>query len=278
MSAHGCWASYSKQPIRSGPELKGRERMEKLRPNPRRQFSRAGEILHVAAIGLAAVPLLITDGYAQVGSELPASRVPALSQVFVLFFVMLGPIKIIAPFALMMRDAEDKSRRKVALHAFAIASLTTLIAAAVGRAILDNWHVSLGALLIAGGVILFLVALRLVLQQYAPTPEVEAHPSDSALADAAVRLAFPTIVTPYGIATVIIILSVSPNTLYVVGVGTALVGVMILNLFAMLYAREILKVIGIMPLQIVGTVLSVLQVALGVQMILGGLRIIGVLP
>ena len=53
---------------------------------------------------------------------------------------------------------------------------------------------------------------------------------------------------------------------------------MILNLFAMLYAREILKVIGIMPLQIVGTVLSVLQVALGVQMILGGLRIIGVLP
>jgi multiple antibiotic resistance protein len=69
---------------------------------------------------------------------------------------MLGPIKIIAPFALMTKDATDEMCRKLA-KAFAIASVTTLIAAAVGRAILDNWHVSsLAALLIAGGVILFL--------------------------------------------------------------------------------------------------------------------------
>jgi multiple antibiotic resistance protein len=62
------------------------------------------------------------------------------------------------------------------------------------------------------------------------------------------------------------------------GITAALIGVMVLNLLAMLYARKILKAIGIMPLQIVGSVLSVLQVALGVQMILGGLRIIGLLP
>jgi len=62
------------------------------------------------------------------------------------------------------------------------------------------------------------------------------------------------------------------------GIAAALIGVMVLNLLAMLYARKILKAIGIMPLQIVGSVLSVLQVALGVQMILGGLRIIGLLP
>ena len=190
---------------------------------------------------------------------------------------MLRPIKIIAPFALMMKDAENKSCRKLAVHAFAIASVTTLIAAAVGRAILDNWHVSLGALLIAGGVILFLVALRLVLQQYAPPTEIDARLSDSAFGGAAIRLAFPTIVTPYGIATVIIILSVSPNTFYVVGVGAVLKRVMILNLLAMLYARKILELVGMMPLQIISAVLSVLQVALGVQMILGGLRMIGLL-
>ena len=230
-----------------------------------------------AARGLAVVPLLITAAYAQGAAELPASKVPGLSQVFVLFFVMLGPIKIIAPFALLTKDAEDSSCRRVAVRAFTIASVTTLIAAAVGRAILDNWHVSLGALLIAGGVILFLVALRLVLQQYAPAPEVEARSSDSTLGGVAIRLAFPAIVTPYGIATVIIILTIAPNAIYVAGVALALIAVMILNLFAMLYARRILKAVGMMPLQIIGSVLSVLQVALGVQMILAGLRMIGVL-
>ena len=241
------------------------------------QRPRPTKLIQAAAIGVAAALPLAAAAYAQGSSEPAAPRIPALSQVFVLFFVMLGPIKIIAPFALMMKGAEDKSCRKLAIEAFAIASATTLIAAAAGRAILENWNVSLGALLIAGGVILFLVALRQVLQQYAPAPEVEAAPSGSALAGAAIRLAFPTIVTPYGIAAVIIILAVSPNALYVVGVAAALIGVMILNLLAMVYARKILKVVGMMPLHIVGTVLSVLQVALGVQMILGGLRMIGVL-
>jgi multiple antibiotic resistance protein len=238
--------------------------------------SRKNEWATLVAIGASAALTVVSDAHAQSSPALPAPQIPDLSQVFVLFFVMLGPIKIIAPFATMMKDAEDKSCRKLAIQAFTIASATTLIAAAAGRAILENWHVSLGALLIAGGVILFLVALRQVLEQYAPAPDVEARPQGSEVAATAIRLAFPTIVTPYGIAAVIIILSVSPNTRYAVGVAAALIAVMVLNLLAMLYARRILKVVGMTPLQIVGTVLSVMQVALGVQMIVGGLRMIGV--
>jgi multiple antibiotic resistance protein len=232
----------------------------------------------VAVAGAATVLLLASAAYAQGAAEPPASRYPGLAQVFVLFFLMLGPIKIVAPFALLVKDAEEELCRRLAVRSFVIASVTTLIAAAAGRAILENWNVSLGALFIAGGVILFLVALRLVLQQYASAPEGEAgHTSDPALPGAAIRVAFPTIVTPYGIATVILVLSLSPNATYVFGVAAMLLVVMFLNLLAMLYARRILKMIGMMPLQIVGAVLSVLQVALGVQMVLWGLWLIGVL-
>ena len=230
-----------------------------------------------AAIGATAAFAIAAGARAQDGGALPVPRIPDLSQVFVLFFVMLGPIKIIGPFATMTKAVEAPACRKLAVRAFVIASITTLLAAAIGGAILENWHVSLGALLIAGGVILFLVALRQVLQQYAPSPVTEAREPEQSLAAIAIRLAFPTIVTPYGIAAVIILLSVSPDAGYTMGVAAALIGVMVLNLLAMLYARPILKTIGIMPLQIVGTVLSVMQVALGVQMILGGLRMIGIL-
>ncbi|GAB2177547.1 MarC family protein [Dongia sp. agr-C8] len=238
-----------------------------------------GRIIGAAAIGALALFSLGAAAQAQAtgAPEWPAVRIPDLSQVFVLFFVMLGPIKIIAPFAVMTKDASESACRKLAFQAFGVSSATALIAAGAGRAILNNWNVSLGALLIAGGFILFLVALRQVLQQYAPATDTEsAHPA-APTGSAAIRLAFPTIVTPYGIATLIIVLSISPSFRYVAGVGAALIGVMALDLLAMLYARRILKAIGTMPLQIIGTVLSVMQVALGVQLMLGGLRTIGLL-
>jgi multiple antibiotic resistance protein len=106
-----------------------------------------------------------------------------------------------------------------------------------------------------------------VLQQYAPASDTEVPSLPTSPVGAATRLAFPTIVTPYGIAAVINILAVSPSALYVLGGAAALVAVMLLKLLATLYAQKILSLAGTMPLQIVGTVLSVLQVARGVQMI-----------
>jgi hypothetical protein len=51
---------------------------------------------------------------------------------------------------------------------------------------------------------------------------------------------------------------------------------MVLNLVAMSFGRRILVGAVVMPLQVVGAVLAVLQVALSVQIILGALRSLGV--
>ena len=51
-----------------------------------------------------------------------------------------------------------------------------------------------------------------VLQQYADAPLTA---PDLPLNGAAIRLAFPTIVTPYGIATIIILLCIRPDSFYV---------------------------------------------------------------
>ena len=56
-----------------------------------------------------------------------------------------------------------------------------------------------------------------------------------------------------------------------------LTAVMVLNLIAMLAARQIMGGITIMVLRIVGSVLGVLQVALAVEMLLGALRQVGVM-
>ena len=94
---------------------------------------------------------------------------------------------------------------------------------------------------------------------------------------AALRLAFPTVVTPYGIAAVIALLVNSPDAARTASILAILIGVMVLNLLAMLYVRRIMGGVTVMALQIFGAVLGVLQVALAVQMILRGLHELGVL-
>jgi multiple antibiotic resistance protein len=93
---------------------------------------------------------------------------------------------------------------------------------------------------------------------------------------AALRVAFPMVVTPYGIAALIALFVNSPDAARTAAILAILVGIMVLNLLAMLYVRRILAGVAILILQIVGAVLGVLQVALAVQFILRGLHDLGV--
>lgn len=204
-----------------------------------------------------------------------AAGLMELGAVFTLLFVTLGPVKILGPFAQLTRDADEAKMRQIAMRAFALAVIAVVAGGFVGRALLGSWQISIPALTLAGGIIFFLVGLSLVLQQYEPTPAATALPA--APMAAALRIAFPTVVTPYGIAAVIALLAKSPDAARTGGILAILVGVMVLNLLAMLYARRLLGGVTVMVLQVLGAVLGVLQVALAVELILRGLRDLGVL-
>ena len=194
--------------------------------------------------------------------------------IFALLFLMLGPIKILGPFAAMTQGAEPGFKWRLATRAFLFAVAATGIAAAVGRRMLANLHIPLQVLALTGGLILFLVALQQVLQQYTPRPR--AAPSEPpTLALAFSPLAFPTIVTPYGIAAVIIFVALAPDMTaggLVIGLVLA---VLALDWVAMLFADPVIRWLGAL-LQLFGVVLGVGQVALGLQIILRSLNNLGV--
>ena len=124
---------------------------------------------------------------------------------------------------------------------------------------------------LAGGVIFLLVGLNLVLEQYKPAHATPPPLPEEPMA-AAMRITFPMIVTPYGIAALIVLLVNSHSVVRTMQILAILVGVMVLNLAAMLYGRRIMGGITVMALQILGAVLGVLQVALAVEMIKRGLQ------
>jgi len=204
------------------------------------------------------------------------SGLVSLSAVFTLFFVTLGPLKILGPFAQLTHEADGTTVRKIAVRAFVLAVIAVLAGGFVGRALVHNWHVSVPALLLTGGIIFFLVGLRQVLEQYEPV-HAATSPLPAAPMAAAMKVAFPTVVTPYGIAALIVLLANSQDTERTSALVAILISVMVLNLLAMLFARKIMAGVTLIALHILGAVLGVLQVALAVEMILRALGDLNVL-
>jgi multiple antibiotic resistance protein len=201
----------------------------------------------------------------------------ALGKIFTYFMVMLGPIKLLGPFVKISNGMDASASRILALKGFGIACVSGVIAAVLGKNTLTSWGISLPALLLATGLVLLLVALKAVLSQYEQPSAGKRDTSQPAPKFLALSpLAFPNIITPYGVAALILIDAATPpdKSPAIFGVFLA---IMVINLIAMFFARPILKY-GADILTILGAVLGVLQVALAIQMLLLACRMLGIVP
>jgi multiple antibiotic resistance protein len=195
--------------------------------------------------------------------------------VFTMMFVMLGPLKLLGPFAQQTRELEAQQVRRIAFTVFAIALVAAIGGSMVGRQLLTSWRISTPAMVLAAAIVLFLVALRLVLQQYQAPPPLEPLPSDPMAA--AIRLVFPLVLTPYGIATLIVLFTQAETSGQQGVIFGLLTAVMLINLAAMLLARRVMRGAILLVLQVLGAVLGVLQVGLAVQMMVRQLSLLGIL-
>ena len=200
-----------------------------------------------------------------------------LGQVFTFLFLMLGPFKIIAPFSQITKGADAHVTRRIALQATLFASAALLIAAVLGDRILSSYQIPIPVLALSAGIILFLVALQNIMQQFTPhTDATTTLVSAPSVKSAMTPLAFPTIVTPYGIAALVVFLSVSTDLQMQLMIGAIVLVIMLLNLSVMLTAKKMLPVLGVV-LPILGAVIGIVQVALGLQIINNSLKALGIL-
>ncbi len=207
------------------------------------------------------------------GGDMPEVEFGA-RKIFLMLFLMLGPIKILVPFKALAGSYEPRVRRRIASRAILFSAAALAIAGFLGRTMLENLEISLPVLAMTGGIILFIVALRTVLQPAANLPVRPTEPGQTDLGLALTPLAFPTIVTPYGIAAVIVFATLAGDR-QTEGLTVAAIVLLILALdwMAMLFAESILRWIGT-SLQVLAVVLGVTQAALGLQIILHSLSMI----
>ena len=197
-------------------------------------------------------------------------------KVFIMLFLMLGPIKILMPFVNMTRGSDAVFRRRLATRAVLFSAAALAVAGLLGNSMLDNFNIAVPVLALTGGLVLFLVALQTVLQQAAgpARPKPDEPPPELHLAFS--PLAFPIIVTPYGIAAVIVFAALAQDDYAVkLVVGSVVLVILTLDWLAMLFAETILRWLGPV-LQVFAVVLGITQIALGLQVIIHSLSMIGV--
>jgi len=198
-----------------------------------------------------------------------------LSFVFTIFFMLLGPVKLIPAFAGVVREKDDAFRRAVAIRAALVATGVVVFVALAGGTVVSKYHISLDGLRLAGGLVLLVAALNTIFPKAQPPSAQGANATPLQLAVS--PLATPIIVPPAGVAAILIFTMLAaeyPGMKQAVAISLAVI--MVLDLLVMVFNRTILKVPGLMlVLQILGAVLIFMQVALAVETILVGLRHLG---
>jgi len=194
---------------------------------------------------------------------------------FVTLFLVIDPPGCAPIYAGLVSGATPAQARSMAIRACAIASGILLVFALFGEALLSALHIELDAFRIAGGIMLFVIALDMVFEKRTErreqraerlraTPEVE---------DVSVfPMAMPMLAGPGSIATVMLLMSRSEGTEQTLVVLAALAAVMILSLLALLAAGPLMRLVGKQSEAVITRLLGVLLAALAAQYVIDGIK------
>jgi multiple antibiotic resistance protein len=195
---------------------------------------------------------------------------------FITFFVVIDPPGCAPIYASLTKGANAAQRRAMAIRATVVAAGILFIFALFGEKLLGALHIELNSFRIAGGIMLFLIAIDMVFekrterreeraQKIIDTPEIE---------DVSIfPMAMPMIAGPGSIASVMLLMSQNEGIEKASIILSALGTVLLLTLLALLAAGPIMRVLGSQAEAVITRLLGVLLAALAAQFVIDGLRV-----
>jgi len=192
--------------------------------------------------------------------------------VFTIYFMLLGPLKIIPAFMKLTRETDREFKRDVAIKASMTATALVAVIVLLGKGLVARYEISLDSVRIAGGLVLLLSALKVVFPGPEPVRAESVKPTALQLAISPV--AMPITVPPAGVAAILITLLLAPTY---PGMGRVIVWglatMMTLDFLAMYFIDTLAEVPGLLLLlQVFGAVLIFIQIALAIETFLVAFR------
>jgi small neutral amino acid transporter SnatA (MarC family) len=200
---------------------------------------------------------------------------------FILLLIGMGPKIALVPFLDLTKEMDGDTQKKVARRMVQTAVVTALILVVLGGFLMKLMHFSPGALNIAGGIVLLLLALHMLV-----SPGKEDHHEKASGRDvmkmALYPLAVPYLLNPAGIAVLVItsgdIAASSSNTLVMMVILILLVLLMgALDMAVFTNLDKLSKHLDPSRLAVTEAVFGVLLAALAVQLMLDGMHELGII-
>lgn len=194
---------------------------------------------------------------------------------FITFFVVIDPPGCAPIYASLTSDAPPRDRRIMAIRAIVVAAIILLVFALFGEQMLSALGISLDSFRIAGGIMLFLIALEMVFEKRTERREDRAQEiiEQPEIEDVSIfPMAMPMIAGPGSIAAVMLLTSQNDgidNALVIMG---ALGSVLLLTLIGLIAAGPLMRILGNRVEAVITRVLGVLLGALAVQFVVDGLN------
>ncbi len=193
---------------------------------------------------------------------------------FMTLLVVVDPLGLAPIFAALTRDFSEKRKRESALRGTLLGTAILFLFALAGDVLLEALGIGLPAFRIAGGALLFLLALDMVLARPSGmrASTVREQEEESYQQDISVfPLAIPLLAGPGAITTVLLHTGGS-NTTEVALFMVVLLLVLLLTLTSLLLAPRVMCLFGETGANVLSRVLGVLLAALAVQFVLDGLK------
>jgi multiple antibiotic resistance protein len=193
----------------------------------------------------------------------------------VTLLVTIDPIGTAPLFAALTAHHSASERRATAVRGVSIAAAVLLGFALLGEVLLGSLGIGLPAFRIAGGVLLLLLSIDMVMVRHSglrTTTEKEEEESGQRADISVFPLAIPLVAGPGAMTSVVLLMSAAGGDLRRAAVVLAeLFFVLVLTLLCFLGAGRLMQWLGITGVNVVTRVAGLLLAALAVQFMLDGI-------
>ena len=193
----------------------------------------------------------------------------------VTFLVIIDPPGCAPIFASLTRGTTAQHRRAMAVRSSLIAWAILMFFALLGRPMLEALGISLASFRIAGGIMLFFIALDMVFERRTERREKRAEEIEGTpeAEDVSVfPMAIPMIAGPGSIASAMLWVSRAESSVEVAVVLAAITAVILLTVLALLAAGPLMRIVGERIEAMITRILGVILAALATQFIVDGLK------
>ena len=194
---------------------------------------------------------------------------------FITLLVIIDPPGCAPIFASLTSGTDLAHRRKMAVRSTLVAWCILVFFALLGEPLLRTLGISLSAFRLAGGIMLFMIALDMVFERRTERREERAEEikgTPEAEDISVFPMAIPMIAGPGSIASIMLLSARAEGLTQGAIVLGALTAVMVLTLVALLAAGPLMKLIGAKLEAMITRILGVILAALAVQFVLDGLE------